>query len=79
MEAMVRGQFDHLRRFLNERRRWAANEAVSLGYGGASTVKHCALTQIWATGVSRRATHARLLERRAGDDQGPHGRGNGRE
>jgi transposase len=61
MEATVRGRFDRVRRLLNERQRrlWAAAEAEALGYGGVSKVAR-------ATGVSRRAIHAGLLELTAG-------------
>ena len=61
MEATVRGRFDRVRRLLNERQRrlWAAAEAEALGYGGVSTVAR-------ATGVSRRAIHAGLLELKTG-------------
>jgi hypothetical protein len=42
---------------LNERQRrlWAAAEAKAMGYGGVSRVAR-------ATGISRRAIHARLRE-----------------
>jgi transposase len=66
MEATVRGRFDRVRGLLNERQRrlWAAAEAEALRYGGVSTVAR-------ATGVSRRAIHAGLLELKAGSQAQP--------
>jgi len=61
MAATVRRRFIRVRRLLNERQRrlWAAAEAEAFGYGGVSAVAR-------ATGVSRRAIHAGLLELKAG-------------
>src|SRR5215468_10405713 len=60
-EATVRQRFLDLADTLNERQRrlWAAAEAKALGYGGISLVAR-------ATGVSRRAIHAGLVELAAG-------------
>ncbi len=50
-------KFDRIRPHLNEAslRLWAANEALSLGYGGVSEVSR-------ATGLSRTTIHAGIAE-----------------
>ena len=55
--ASVALKFERIRSHLNEAalRLWAANEAVSLGYGGVSTVSR-------ATGISRTTIHAGVAE-----------------
>jgi hypothetical protein len=60
MEAAIRRRFEGLASTLDERqrRRWAAAEAMTWGYGGVSLVSR-------STGISRRAIHVGLRELRA--------------
>jgi Rhodopirellula transposase DDE domain len=60
MEAAIRRRFEGLASSLDERqrRRWAAVEAESFGYGGVSLVSR-------STGISRRAIHVGLRELRS--------------
>ena len=60
MEAAIRQRFEGLASTLDEcqRRRWAAAEATTWGYGGVSLVSR-------STGISRRAIHVGLHELRA--------------
>ena len=57
VEANIQGKYEQLAPYLNETsiRMWAAVEALSLGYGGITTVSR-------ATGLSRTTIHAGISE-----------------